>query len=49
MTLDSISNKRMKKKEKISSLKVKVLLFDDILRKINNEKANIKSISNYFK
>jgi len=39
----------MKKKEKISSLKVKILLFDDILRKINNEKANIKSISSYFK
>jgi len=39
----------MKKKEKISSAKVKLLLFDDILRKINNEKANIKSISSYFK
>jgi DNA polymerase elongation subunit (family B) len=39
----------MKKREKVSSLKVKVLLFDDILRKINNEKSNIKSISNYFK
>ena len=38
----------MKKKEKISSMKVKILLFDDILRKINNEKANMKSISNYF-
>ena len=39
----------MKKKEKVSSLKIKVLLFDDILRKINNEKLNIKTISNYFK
>ena len=38
----------MKKKEKLSSTKVKILLFDDILRKINNEKANMKTISNYF-
>jgi DNA polymerase elongation subunit (family B) len=38
----------MKKKEKISSARIKTILFDDILRKINNEKANIKSISSYF-
>ena len=38
-----------KKREKIASSKVKTLLFDEILRKINNDKSNIKEISSYFK
>ena len=38
-----------KKREKIASAKVKTLLFDEILRKINNDKSNIKEISSYFK
>ena len=38
----------MKKKEKISSSLIKGILFDNILRKINNERNNIKSITSYF-
>lgn len=38
----------MKKKEKISSSRIKNILFDNILRKINNERNNIRSITSYF-
>ena len=37
-----------KKKEKIASGKIKILLFDDILRKIHNDKTNTRSIMSYF-
>ena len=39
----------MKKREKITSSKIKTLLFDDILTKIFNERNNIQPITNFFK
>ncbi len=38
----------IKKKEKICSSKIKSILFDEILRKIENEKLNMRSIKSYF-
>jgi hypothetical protein len=39
----------MKKREKICSSKVKVLLFDKILNKIYNNRNHIQSITSFFK
>ena len=39
----------MKKKEKISSAKVKVLLFDKVLEKIYNKKNRIQTIDRFFR
>ena len=39
----------MKKREKITSSKIKTLLFDDILTKIYNKRNNIQPITNFFK
>jgi DNA polymerase elongation subunit (family B) len=38
----------MKKREKYCSAKIKVLLFDKVLNKINNDKHNIQEITNFF-
>jgi DNA polymerase elongation subunit (family B) len=38
----------MKKKEKYSSAKIKVLLFDNVLNKIYNQKHNIQTITSFF-
>uniref|UniRef100_A0A6C0J710 DNA-directed DNA polymerase n=1 Tax=viral metagenome TaxID=1070528 RepID=A0A6C0J710_9ZZZZ len=38
----------MKKKEKYSSAKIKVLLFDSVLNKIYNQKHNIQTIISFF-
>jgi DNA polymerase elongation subunit (family B) len=38
----------MKKKEKFCSAKVKILLFDDVLNKIYNQKNNIQTITSFF-
>ena len=38
----------MKKKEKYCSAKIKVLLFDNILSKIYNQKHNIQTITSFF-
>jgi DNA polymerase elongation subunit (family B) len=38
----------MKKKEKYSSAKIKVLLFDNVLNKIYNQKNNIQTITSFF-
>jgi DNA polymerase elongation subunit (family B) len=38
----------MKKKEKFCSAKVKLLLFDDVLSKIYNQKNNIQTITSFF-
>jgi len=38
----------MKKKEKVCSSKIKVLLFDKYLTKINNAKHGIQEISSFF-
>ena len=38
----------MKKREKYCSAKIKVLLFDKVLNKINNDKNNIQEITNFF-
>jgi DNA polymerase elongation subunit (family B) len=38
----------MKKKEKYCSAKVKTILFDDVLNKINNDKNNMRSIKSFF-
>jgi hypothetical protein len=38
----------MKKKEKLSSQKVKVLLFDSILPRIHQEKHGIQPITGFF-
>tara|TARA_B110000967_G_scaffold155871_1_gene160728 strand:+ start:16851 stop:20753 length:3903 start_codon:yes stop_codon:yes gene_type:complete len=39
----------MKKKEKITSAKIKILLFDDILNKIYNKRNHIQTITSFFK
>jgi DNA polymerase elongation subunit (family B) len=39
----------MKKKEKYCSAKVKILLFDDVLGKIYNQKNNIQTITAFFR
>ncbi len=39
----------MKKKEKITSAKIKTLLFDDVLNKIYNKRNHIQPITNFFK
>ena len=39
----------MKKKEKYCSAKVKILLFDDVLGKIYNQKNNIQTITSFFR
>ena len=39
----------MKKKEKITSAKIKILLFDDILTKIFNKRNHIQQITRFFK
>jgi len=39
----------MKKKEKITSAKIKILLFDDILTKIFNKRNHIQKITRFFK
>ena len=39
----------MKKREKITSSKIKTLLFDDVLMKVFNERNNIQPITNFFK
>lgn len=39
----------MKKKEKYCSAKVKILLFDDVLSKIYNQKNNIQTITSFFR
>ena len=38
----------MKKREKYCSAKIKILLFDKVLNKINNDKHNIQEITNFF-
>ena len=38
----------MKKKEKYCSTKVKLLLFDKILKKISNEKNKIQMITDFY-
>ena len=38
----------MKKKEKYSSAKIKVLLFDNVLNKIYNQKHHIQTITSFF-
>ena len=38
----------MKRKEKYCSAKVKTILFDDVLNKINNDKNNMRSIKSFF-
>ena len=39
----------MKKKEKYCSAKVKILLFDDVLSKIYNQKNNLQTITSFFR
>jgi hypothetical protein len=39
----------MKKKEKYCSIKIKLLLFDKILKKISNEKNKIQMITDFYK
>lgn len=39
----------MKKKEKITSAKIKTLLFDDVLNKIYNKRNHIQPITHFFK
>lgn len=39
----------MKKKEKYCSAKIKILLFDDVLSKIYNQKNNIQTITAFFR
>ena len=38
----------MKKKEKYCAAKIKILLFDKVLKQIYNEKHRIQEITNFF-